>query len=217
MSMMKLNQNLTVLIQRLVLSASDSSPAADTPAAAPMRSTITQYFQRQIPLSYTPSNACFPKTLTTSLQNVTLNALFHKWYNEEIFRCNVTNAKEAKVRRKLAYAIYMMKRFLPSGTIIHPKPATLVEYQLWTHQIKELGLLSEQKILELCKLDYENDIADGQKKRKRTLKPMLEGMMKRLGNIFKNKKELVTNIVSNVIDNAMPIEDDLNLEDPYVA
>ena len=40
------------------------------------------------------------------------------------------------------------------------------------------------------------DIADGQKKRKRTLKPMLEGMMKQLGNIFKNKRELDTNIVS---------------------
>jgi hypothetical protein len=199
---------LTSLIETLVnahpptLSTIATSSVPLT-ANAPIASTITSHFPSRLPPRFVPSSTKLPQSLLISLQNVTLSSAFHRWYNEELFKCTVVNEKEMKVRRKLAYAVSMMKRFLPDNTVISSKPESLPEFQEWSAHIQQLAEVAQERIIELCQKAYASDLVAGTRKRKRTvLKPMLEGMIKRVGAIYKHRSELFTSAIDLVDDRA---------------
>lgn len=170
---------------------SSSSSSAAPPPPPPPR-TITGHFFRTLPPTFVPSSSRFPPSLLISLQNVTLSSAFFKWHNEEIFNCRIDTEKERKVRRKLAYAVQMMNRFLPANTIIPRKPNTIDEFHIWAAEIQRLGELSQEKLMNLCCKAYNEEVTAGTRKRKRTLKPNLETMIKRMGQIGKHRPELFT-------------------------
>jgi hypothetical protein len=195
---------------RKSLSAAGSSEGPP-PAAARQRSTITAHFQRSLPPAFTPSSVAFPQALTASLQSVTLSLAFCKWYNEEIFKCTTVNEKETKVKGKLAYAVQVMKKLLPAGTMITSKPNTLPEFQAWAQKIQQLGDLAQQKVLQLCSEAHAEAIVAGTRKRKREIKPNLESMIKRVGKLARMQPEKFSSL-QGAVDQANPIEPVVSME-----
>lgn len=76
-----------------------------------------------------------------------------------------------------------MKKLLPADTVIAPKPAGLEEYNVRADEIQRLADLGQEKELTACTQRYNEELANGTRKRKHVLDPNLEGMMKRMGRI----------------------------------
>lgn len=206
---------LTELLEKCLGNGSSVARPLTSEVPPPVPSaprSMTSHFQRSLPLPYTPSSQRFPSALVSSLQNLTMSTAFHRWYNEELFKCTTATEKETKVRRKLLYAVTMMKRFLPANTVIRSKPDSLPEYQEWSAGIQQMGDDAQIKLLELCTKAYNAEVLAGNRTRKRVLKPMLEGMNKRLGGLYKRNRELFPSEAS-AIDDANSAEGDVNLED----
>jgi hypothetical protein len=193
--------------------AEDASPLQ--PAQARQTHTIRGHFQRLLPPSYVASSPRFPIALTISLQNVTLSCAFFKWYNEELFNCETTTYKEQKVRRKLAYAVQVMKKLLPSAAVIAPKPSEVAEFQVWATELQRLADIGQQKVFDLCNAARADQIVSGSRKRKRELSHNVEAMIKRIGNLARSQPERFAAACSardtGAVDNANPEEPDIPL------
>ena len=113
-------------------------------------STLRQHFRRQVPLAYVPSVKKFPKQYLDSLKNVTLSTAFYKWYNEELFNCDLKSDEERKLSRKVAYIVKAMMYCLPADVIIPDKPTELVAFEQWAEKLQQYADIAQKKILDIC-------------------------------------------------------------------
>lgn len=69
-----------------------------------------------------------------------IDSFFYDWFNEELYRADVNyNTKLSKLLMEHARLLMRVKRFLPNGTIIPPRPVNPAQVLAWQNDIRNLA------------------------------------------------------------------------------
>ena len=112
--------------------------------------TLLSKSQKQIDSANT-----FLASYDGSLSKLTLASLFQNWFKRELhYATPLPNTKNADILSRMAKLVCYLKCFLPTGTVINPKPdaTNITLLYEWINNIESNSLIVQESAIEFCNL-----------------------------------------------------------------